>query len=84
MIEEKRIRIMREIASVPEEILDNILTLVEESKKTAQKENESAIDYLVKKGVLKPPISSKKRRIRHTPIKGEGKPLSEMIVEDRR
>jgi hypothetical protein len=84
MIEEKRIRIMREIESIPEEVLDNILSLVEESKKTTQKENESAIDYLVKKGVLKPPISSKKRRIRHTPIKGEGKPLSEMIIEDRR
>ena len=84
MIEEKRIRVMREIESVPEEVLDNILSLVEESKKTSQKENKSALDYMVRKGILIPPISSKKRRIRHTPIKGEGKPLSEMIIEDRR
>lgn len=83
MIEEKRIRVMKEIDNVPEEVLDNILALVEESKKTL-KENESALDYMVRKGILIPPISSKKRRIRHTPIEGKGKPASEMIIEDRR
>ena len=84
MIEEKRIRVMREIESVPEEVLDNILTLVEESKKIAQKENESAIDILINSGVLIPPVNPKKPRPEYAAIKVKGKPMSEMIIEDRR
>lgn len=84
MIEEKRIRVMREIESVPEEVLDNILSLVEESKKTSKDNNESTIDILVKSGVLIPPVNPQKPRPEYVPIKVKGKPMSEMIIEDRR
>lgn len=84
MIEEKRIRIMKEIDGVPEEVLDNILALVEESKKTSKEDNESTIDILVKSGVLISLVNPKKPRPEYVPIKVKGKPMSEMVIEDRR
>jgi hypothetical protein len=84
MIEEKRIRVMKEIDNVPEEVLDNILALVEESKKTSKEDDKSTIDILVKNGILIPPVDRKKPRPEYVPIKVKGKPMSEMIIEDRR
>jgi len=84
MIEEKRIRVMKEIDNVPEEVLDNILALVEESKKISKEDDKSTIDILVKNGILIPPVDQKKPRPEYVPIKIKGKPMSEMIIEDRR
>jgi len=79
MIEEKRIRIISELWHVSESVIDNILALMEENKNTTEK-----IDESVRNGKLKLPIKTGKQKVRRTPIKGEGKPLSEMIIEDRR
>ena len=37
MIEEKKNRIVNELDSIPENVLDNILALIEESKKMGKK-----------------------------------------------
>jgi hypothetical protein len=84
MIEEKREMIVRELNYIPENVLDNILALIEESKKPEKKDSESALDVFVKSGKLILPIKTEKPRVRRTPIKASGKPLSEMIIEDRR
>ncbi len=84
MIEEKKNRILGELDSVPENVLDNILALIEESKKPEKKDSESALEALVKSGILIPPIGPPKAKAKRIAIKGKGKPLSEMIIEDRR
>jgi hypothetical protein len=84
MIEEKREMIIRELNDIPENVLDNILALIEESKKPEKKDSESALDVFVKSGILIPPIGPPKAEAKHIAIKGKGKPLSEMIIEDRR
>ena len=84
MIEEKKNRIFGELDNVPENVLDNILALIEESKKPEKKDSESALDVFVKSGKLILPIKTEKPRVRRTPIKAGGKPASEMIIEDRR
>ena len=83
MVEEKKIKIINELENIPEEVLDNILILLEDSKKATIDDNESINDYLRKRGII-PPLNPRKQRIRHTPVEGKGKPASEMIIEDRR
>jgi len=83
MIEEKKIKVINELEGLSEKILDDILLLIGESKKTTISDNESINDYLSKRGIILP-LSPRKQRIRHTPIEGKGKPASEMIIEDRR
>ena len=40
MVEEKRIKIINELENIPEEVLDNILILLEDSKKATISDNE--------------------------------------------
>lgn len=84
MIEEKRDTIIRELNDVPENVLDNILALIEESKKPERKDSESALDVFAKSGKLILPVKTEKPESKRIAIKGKGKPLSEMIIEDRR
>lgn len=84
MIDEKRTRIIREIENASEEVLDNILLLMEKNKKVLKEDDKSTIDMLVRNGVLIPPVDPKKPRPVYVPIKVKGKPMSEMIIEDRR
>jgi hypothetical protein len=79
MIEEKRFKIISELWHVSESVIDNILALMEENKNTTEK-----IDESVRNRKLKLPMKTEKQKVRRTPIKGTGKPMSEMIIEDRR
>ena len=79
MIEEKRIKIISELWHVSESVIDNILVLMEENKNTTEK-----IDESIRNGKLKLPIKTEKQKVRRIPIKVKGKPMSEMIIEDRR
>jgi hypothetical protein len=92
-VKEKRIKIMTMLEDVPEDALDGILKLLqvehpdsirEEKQETTSVTGKNVIERLTNKQIVIPPIAQKKQRVRRTPIKVVGKPLSEIIIEDRR
>jgi hypothetical protein len=82
---EKRIKVITMLEYVPEYVLDGVLKLLQEEKQEITSVAEkNVIEKLTEKQIFIPPIAQKKQRVRHTPIKVGGKPLSEIIIEDRR
>lgn len=83
MIEEKKVKIINELEGISEETLDDILFLIEESKKATYNGKKSIFNVLAESGI-KPPLDRNKPRPEYVPIEVKGKPMSEMIIEDRR
>ncbi len=82
---EKIITIITMLENVPEYTLDGVLKLLwEEEQEITSITGKRVIERLTKKQIVIPPIAPQKQRARRTPIKVEGKPLSEIIIEDRR
>ncbi len=82
---EKIITIINMLENVPEYTLDGVLKLLwEEEQEITSITGKNVIERLTKKQIFIPPITPQKQRARRTPIKVEGKPLSEIIIEDRR
>jgi len=91
--EEKRIKIITMLEEVPEYVLDGVFKMLqvehpdsigEEKQEITSVTGKNVIDSLMRKGIVVPPIAQKSPRVRRTPIKVGGKPLSEIIIEDRR
>ena len=82
-IQEKKHEIVSLLDDLPESTLDRILKLLEEEGRPLSKVSESTIKGLEGKGI-RLPLGRKTPKVRRNPIKIEGKPLSEMIIEDRR
>lgn len=84
-IQEKKDEIVSVLDDLPESILDHLLELIKEEKKHQNNTDESILKDMERRGIIKLPIGRKDgKKIRRTPIEGTGKPLSEMIIEDRR
>jgi len=81
--EEKRIKIITMLEDIPEYVLDEVLKLLREEKQEIMSVT-GKIEISTNKRIVIPPIIQKKERVRNTPIKVGGKPLSEIIIEDRR
>jgi len=82
---EKRIKIINLLEDIPEYALDGVLKLLrEEKQEITSVTGKNVIDRLTKKQIVIPPMAQKSRKVRRTPIKSGGKPLSEIIIEDRR
>ncbi len=83
-IQEKKDEIVSVLDDLPENTLDHILKMLEEEGRPLIKVSESTIKGLEGKGIKLPIGRKDGKKIRRTPIKASGKPLSEMIIEDRR
>lgn len=84
-IQEKKDEIVSVLDDLPENTLDHLLELIKEEKKHQNNTDESILKDMERRCIIKLPIGRKDgKKIRRTPIKASGKPLSEMIIEDRR
>jgi len=84
-IQGKKDEIVSLLDDLPESALDHLLELIQEEKQYQDNTDESILKDMERRGKIRPPIGRKDgERIRRTPIKASGKPLSEMIIEDRR
>ena len=73
--------IIREIQELPDSDLNKILEIVRDTK---SKKKKRLLATLVAKEVIRPPKPIPIGRKRKTPIVLQGKPLSEIIIEDRK
>lgn len=73
--------IIKEIEALPDSDLEKILEIVKDTKSTKKKR---LLATLTAKEVIRPPKPIPKGWERKTPIILQGKPLSEIIIEDRR
>ena len=64
-------------------VIEYLKLLQEEKQEITSVTEKNVIERLTEKQIFIPPIAQKKQRVRHTPIKVGGKPLSEIIIEDR-
>lgn len=85
-IQKERIKIITTmLEDFPEYALDEVLKLLQKEKQEITSVNgKTVIDSLMRKQIVIPPIAQKTQRVRRTPIKVGGKPLSEIIIGDRR
>jgi len=74
-------QIIREIEELPDSDLDKILEIVRDTK---SKKKKRLLVGLVAKEVVRPPKPIPTGRKRKTPIVLRGKPLSEIIIQDRK
>jgi len=71
------------LETFPEYALDEVLKLLQEEEITSLT-GKNVIGSFMRRQIVIPPINQKTQRVRRTPIKVGGKPLSEIIIEDRR
>ena len=74
-------QIIREIEELPDSDLDKILQILRNTKSNKKKR---LMATLVAKEVVRPPKPIPIGRKRKTPIVLRGKPLSEIIIQDRK
>lgn len=85
-IQEKKHEFVSLLDDLSESTLEHVLELIQEERKHQHNiDDDSILKDMERRGIIKLPIGHKDgKKIRRTPIKASGKPLSEMIIGDRR
>jgi len=81
-IQEKKDEIVSVLDDLPENIIDHLLELIKEEKHQ-NNTDESILKDMERRGIIKLPVPRKSQKTVRTPLNISGKPLSQIIIEDR-